>query len=58
MKIKITDKKTGLKVGQEYDLCEMAAHVLIKRGEAVISNGLPQSLQCDRNNKQNRKAKK
>lgn len=37
MKIKVTNKKSGLKVGETYDLCEMAAKNLIRNGYAVLA---------------------
>lgn len=36
MKIKITNKKSGLEVGKVYDLCDMAAKNLIGNRVAVI----------------------
>lgn len=36
MKIKITNEKSGLEVGKEYDLCDMAAKTLITKRHAVI----------------------
>lgn len=35
MKIKITNKKCGLEVGKEYDLCPTAAKGLIAKRQAV-----------------------
>lgn len=36
MKIKITSDKSGLKVGQEYDLCPTAAKTLILKSQATL----------------------
>jgi hypothetical protein len=36
MKIKVTDKKSGLEPGKVYDLCDMAAKNLIDRRLAVV----------------------
>jgi len=40
MLIKITNIDSGLKVGQEYNLCDMAAKTLINKGQAmeIITN--------------------
>lgn len=36
MKIKITSEKSGLKVGETYDLCDMSAKTLINKGQAIF----------------------
>ena len=35
MKVKVTNKKSGLEEGKTYDLCDMAAKNLIGNGYAV-----------------------
>ena len=37
MKIKITNKKSGLTINKIYDLCDMSAKTLIRHGYAVLS---------------------
>lgn len=48
MKVKVTNKKCGLNVGQEYDLCEMAARGLINSGSAdAVETAVPEETVSD-----------
>ena len=37
MKIKVTNKKSGLIINKVYDLCDISAKTLIRNGHAVLS---------------------
>ncbi len=45
MKIKVTDKKSGLEVGKVYDLCLMAANNLIGNGQAVLEKDVVKKVE-------------
>lgn len=48
MKVKVTNKKCGLNVGQEYDLCKMAATGLINSGSAdAVETAVPEETVSD-----------